>query len=377
MDGNVDNHWLEENIHHGFEFFEPMANILLEDSQMAIPDQSEKWYYDGRYHKLLETRMCMSGVLESLLPLMMWSMGLSVVQRLIWRTDLYVYFLMREHLRDCLVSALGLFLLWSNASIYQPYAFVIYFWISATALFLLNRSPNKGHYVSLITFVYVVLTQIYFEDVQFTAFRGSLMIVSMKMISLAYDTKEISMVDMPSIMAYIFNPSTLLFGPFNTIEQYRHAKRRCQKFCVKSFLLHFITCLKYLAFAIIFVTYSSCIVDQIPTFFNEPKIGLYTTAQAFRSSQYFVGYFSLFTALIGGFGDSDVHTTHWTSVEWPRSLTEVVVHWNLPMHGFLHKYVFQKTKQNFGHLPAMLLTFLASSLLHLAPGPNPSSGLLC
>ena len=36
------------------------------------------------------------------------------------------------------------------------------------------------------------------------------------------------------------------------------------------------------------------------------------------------------------------------NVEVPRSLVEVVVNWNLPMHAWLKKYVFKQARKNFG-----------------------------
>ena len=48
----------------------------------------------------------------------------------------------------------------------------------------------------------------------------------------------------------------------------------------------------------------------------------------------------------------------------PRSLVEVVVSWNLPMHRWLKQYVFKQTRSRLGPGPAVLMTYLASTLLH-------------
>ncbi|KAI1701720.1 MBOAT, membrane-bound o-acyltransferase family domain-containing protein [Ditylenchus destructor] len=353
------NHWPEEEIHYGSEYPELLNEPLLRDGQMVIPADSEEWHNGHWQYSLLQTQQCLFGTLESLLPLIGRSIALSMVQRIVWMCGF------NERISSFLVSALGLFLLWSNSSsIFHLYAFILYFWISTATLFLLKRSPQKGHYVALVTFIYTVLIQFYFTDVEFMAFRGSLMIASMKQISLAYDARGILATDLPALLEYIFNPSTLLFGPFNSSEQYYLAKKRSQTMDIKNFVMDVFSSFKYLAISLMFVTYSSCISDQISFLFNEPKLEYYTTAQAFRFSHYFVCYLSLFTALIGGFAESDVRTTDWTAIEWPRSLTEVVVFWNLPMHSFLHKYIFRKTCHNFGYFAAMISTFLASALLH-------------
>ncbi|KFM71392.1 Protein-cysteine N-palmitoyltransferase porcupine, partial [Stegodyphus mimosarum] len=50
-------------------------------------------------------------------------------------------------------------------------------------------------------------------------------------------------------------------------------------------------------------------------------------------------------------------------IEVPRSLVEVVIWWNVPMHFWLKTYVF-KTARPLGDFIAILLTYAASSFLH-------------
>ena len=51
-------------------------------------------------------------------------------------------------------------------------------------------------------------------------------------------------------------------------------------------------------------------------------------------------------------------------IELPHSLVDVVINWNLPMHYWLKIYVYIPTKKHYGHFPSVLLTYLASALLH-------------
>ena len=51
-------------------------------------------------------------------------------------------------------------------------------------------------------------------------------------------------------------------------------------------------------------------------------------------------------------------------IEIPRSLVDVVVNWNIPMHYWLKIYVYMPMKQQYGHFLSILLTYLASALLH-------------
>jgi len=50
-------------------------------------------------------------------------------------------------------------------------------------------------------------------------------------------------------------------------------------------------------------------------------------------------------------------------IEFPRSLVDVVVYWNKPMHRWLRGYIFRPILQ-FGTFKAVFLTFLVSSMLH-------------
>jgi len=51
-------------------------------------------------------------------------------------------------------------------------------------------------------------------------------------------------------------------------------------------------------------------------------------------------------------------------IELPHSLVDVVVNWNLPMHYWLKIYVYIPMKQKYGHFASVLVTYLASALLH-------------
>ena len=51
-------------------------------------------------------------------------------------------------------------------------------------------------------------------------------------------------------------------------------------------------------------------------------------------------------------------------IELPHSLVDVVVNWNLPMHYWLKIYVYIPMKQRYGHFASILVTYLASALLH-------------
>jgi len=67
---------------------------------------------------------------------------------------------------------------------------------------------------------------------------------------------------------------------------------------------------------------------------------MYRQALEFRTSHYFIAYVSTVFAIICGYHyeyENEIIVTKPITIEWPRSLLHVVVHWNLPMHFWLKK----------------------------------------
>lgn len=88
--------------------------------------------------------------------------------------------------------------------------------------------------------------------------------------------------------------------------------------------------------SLIFVVYSSCIIELI-----FPISGFWHSfgvAQSFRFSHYFMCWLSVGSAIASGAMNGML--TDCISIEWPRSLVDVVVSWSIPMHRFLQKCYF-------------------------------------
>jgi len=100
----------------------------------------------------------------------------------------------------------------------------------------------------------------------------------------------------------------------------------------------------------------------------------YRDALSFRTSHYFVSFISEATAIAAGLGaiaqasddsvDWRMEITQPHKIELPRSLVQVVVSWNLPMHTWLKKYVFKEARKSFGPGIAIFTTYCASTILH-------------
>lgn len=95
-----------------------------------------------------------------------------------------------------------------------------------------------------------------------------------------------------------------------------------------------------LAYGLMFLTISTCWIPWMITDGVWKWWLAYRDAMSFRASHYFVSYVSEATATAAGMGSTperhwklQVTTPH--DIEVPRSLTEVVKAWNIPMHNWL------------------------------------------
>jgi len=166
---------------------------------------------------------------------------------------------------------------------------------------------------------------------------------------------------------YCLCPGTVVLGPWIPFSQYLAI------FIQPKWNLNWITkivCTVF--FSLMFLTISTCWNPWlIPD--NSWKWWIaYRDAMSFRASHYFVSFMSEAAAVSAGLGAAQVGaSTLWQlqvtlphNIEVPRSLVDVVVSWNLPMHAWLKKYVFKPTRKGAGAGMAVFATYFASTLLH-------------
>uniref|UniRef100_A0A914LYE2 Uncharacterized protein n=1 Tax=Meloidogyne incognita TaxID=6306 RepID=A0A914LYE2_MELIC len=224
------------------------------------------------------------------------------------------------------------------------------------------QNNSKGPFCTLFTILYIAICQFFMDIDDFLMIRGSLMIAAMKQISLSIDIDESTSEDFTKIkddshlqlpnffnrFAFIFDPSTLIFGPFITYTQFLKMKytleqelRECNYY---NLLLRVLHSFWHLIIAMFFLLLSTCFVDTdiLSSFYILPSWFIqFTKALAFRYSHYFVSYFATSIVFIGG-APYSLEIVRWTSVEWPGSLAQVASVWNIPMHSFLHKCTLLK-----------------------------------
>jgi len=170
---------------------------------------------------------------------------------------------------------------------------------------------------------------------------------------------------------YCVCPGTVILGPWVSYQQYNQIfvnSRWCSlRWCYRIIFS--------MVLAFFFLTVSTCWSQWFLPDSDWKWLMAYRDAMSFRTSHYFVSYISEATAISAGFGTifqgEDDTNPSWKlevtqphRIEIPRSLVQVVVSWNLPMHAWLKKYVFKQARKSFGNGMAILATYCASTILH-------------
>lgn len=223
---------------------------------------------------------------------------------------------------------------------------------------------------SLVIVVFLVFCELWLIDsTTWHRIRGAQMVLSMKIISLAFDFGSGAIIDLPNVfefMGYCFHVGTVIFGPWVSYGDYSRSLEQLPLSLGWAW-----KCVATSVLASVCLLYSSCFTHWLILDHAWIWLLAYRDAQSFRFSHFFVSLTSETTAVLSGVGSTEVDgTKKWTlavakplNIEFPRSLVDVVTNWNLPMHYWLKIYVF-KAARPYGIFAAVIITYAASSLLH-------------
>ncbi|XP_071571994.1 protein-serine O-palmitoleoyltransferase porcupine isoform X2 [Temnothorax nylanderi] len=191
--------------------------------------------------------------------------------------------------------------------------------------------------------------------------RSVIMTMVMKAISIAIDTSDSNnLPDVYSFMGYMFCGVTCLFGPWVSFKDY--LSLRCSN---NHKIKWWIICSMGFAFlSFVFLSISNCWTQWIFVDNSWKWLMAYRDALSFRTSHYFVSYLASALLVLGGFPLSSSTIVKPLYIEFPRSLVQVVIYWNIPMHYWLKTYIFRPSIKNLGKFGAVTVTYLTSSLLH-------------
>lgn len=224
-------------------------------------------------------------------------------------------------------------------------------------LFISNHLFKRCGVISALSCViFVSICELFVAKSNWHKIRGSQMVLVMKIISLAFDIDS-GLTHLPSVpeqLGYFFCPGTLIFGPWVSYNEHRAILEN------PATLVNCINIISALLSSFLFLTISTCwsswLIGDIWRWTSA-----YRDALSFRSSHYFICYLSLVTTLLLGIDIKKVVSP--SKIEFPRSLVEVVIYWNTPMHQWLKTYVFRVVKP-YGNFLAIFITYTASSILH-------------
>ncbi|XP_072935097.1 protein-serine O-palmitoleoyltransferase porcupine [Epargyreus clarus] len=276
---------------------------------------------------------------------------------------------MPQNVRHCLCIIIGTFLLYFNIGFAISWIIVLTLisYILLLVFTCVYKNRFRGLIVSVFAILFLLLCEIFFVNPKmWQHIRGIQMITAMKVISVAIEMDRNLFSDILNPMeffGYVLCPANSILGPWISYHSYNHylnvrflSKRR--------WILIIVT---NLTISMLFLLLSNCIV---PWYIEDVTKWLeaFRDAQAFRMSHYFVSSMSIVSMVCAGFGltndcHSELEITKPFNIELPRSLVQVVVYWNIPMHQWLKTYVF-KSCQPYGKFTAILTTYLVSSLLH-------------
>ncbi|XP_071527219.1 protein-serine O-palmitoleoyltransferase porcupine isoform X2 [Panulirus ornatus] len=219
---------------------------------------------------------------------------------------------------------------------------------------------RRGPWTCVACVAFLIFCELWWADpIDWHSIRGPQMVILMKLVSLGYDVDTASLPNPPNpleMAGYIMNPGSVIFGPWISFSSYLKV---LQPVSLNLWLIPVI--LLRLAAGVIFLLLSTCFTSLVPDSSNRWGIA-YREALSFRSSHYFVSYLSEASALLAGLNVGRVARPEF--IEIPRSLVEVVINWNIPMHHWLKTYVFKTARSHLGNFWALLFTYSMSALFH-------------
>ncbi|VDP10353.1 unnamed protein product [Soboliphyme baturini] len=207
-------------------------------------------------------------------------------------------------------GVLGTFVLYRNHSSLLLYNIISFLLVYSTLHVCTKwRTKYTGTMVTFVALSSTAVCQLILPATSFNKILGSVMVLNMKMISVGFDMDNMNdaavVPDFVGFFGYCFHVGTSLFGPWLSFNNCCTAMRSA---CFASVLSSIARAAYCGILACCFLLYSSCILD----WFLPDELGFYS------------------------------RVARPLAIELPRSLVDVVVGWNLPMHNFLKNCTLQR-----------------------------------
>ena len=243
---------------------------------------------------------------------------------------------------------------------------------------LFKLGPPERSFRRTIAFVLFIAMPIFVNEYlihhrgfdHHTTLRAIYMILAMKMTSEMYSETALGFV---ATLAYFLHPASCIMGPWHGPDSLRPRAEKPTNLEILGQFFNQITqtmmCLVMTFGALVVSTNLGELIEMMDYYYHDYELiksssRMYLTAQDFRFSHYFACLLSLTMMKLWQQNDR-LRVCNILRVEWPRSLVEVVVSWNIPMHCWLKQCIFSPLiESRLSILTAILITYLCSSSLH-------------
>lgn len=332
------------------------------DAMPLSPDELFKDVYEG----------CMQSSTQQVQRYILVLLGCACLHRISWETlkrllgnnrnHQYLY-----HLSSLIWGLMGLwFYVGTKGSFYVGlHVLNLCAILKLTLLMKINRI---GTVLCTYTIAWQLLFEYFLKSEQYEIIRGPQMVVSMKLISLAFEIQNEKLkYHLLSCIGYLANPASLILGPWVSLKDYKpdsNAKVNIMSVTVRIVFYAFL--------AVIFLNLSNCLLPWLKQLMG-PDLwwAIYLDAFSVRCSHYFVCYLSQATLLTAMSGNccnafmSFQSIVNPLAIEFPRSLSQVIRSWNIPMHLWLKQNIFNSLRASkYSYFMAIVLTYSVSCLVH-------------
>lgn len=245
--------------------------------------------------------------------------------------------------------------------VHESLIVLIVYVLFSYAILYVPKKLHGGIGIFLPSLLIIAYCEFFMQSVIWHKIRSVVMIMVMKGISVAIDRNDLNnLPDIYSYMGYMFCGVTCLFGPWVSFKDY--LLLRCSSNIQAKWWI--ICGMGYAFLSFVFLSISNCWMHWIFVDSFWKWLIAYRDALSFRASHYFVSYIGSTLLILGGFPLSSSMIVKPLYIEFPHSLVQVVIYWNIPMHYWLKTYIFRPSMKNIGTFGAVIFTYLISSLLH-------------
>ncbi|VVC42689.1 Membrane bound O-acyl transferase, MBOAT [Cinara cedri] len=285
------------------------------------------------------------------------------------------------HIVCTICGVLPIILFYEDGDLFQLLLQIVIFPMFCYTLSIICLLTLK-QYTSIIFSTVILLTLLYREcfsdDTKWRKTKSCHMLMSLKAMAVLFDLRSNELHKFPPVYqytGYMLCAGTIYLGPFLTFQEYKNALftpvywNTSKVFNVIRKIIISLFCFVMSICLLDWLLNKHMYIDENRNTITNIFLLMYKQALEFRTGHYFISYMSTVFAMVCGY-NTEILVTLPMAIEWPQSLLNVVIYWNVPMHHWLKKYIFEevlkygKKNKHTNKILAVGATYLVSSLLH-------------